>query len=120
MRSEMLKRFIFLTIGLAWAQSAVSATYTGVFVGGGGIDDLSLVIKTPSGRQVQGYCQTVSICDDWDVMFVDDENAIYHLKPEYKHKKVRATIVQRPNRGRIAGPSDDEILPFITRFKFLN
>jgi hypothetical protein len=53
-------------------------------------------------------------------MFVDDENAIYHLKPEYKHKKVRATIVQRPNRGRIAGPSDDEILPFITRFKFLN
>ena len=117
---KMLNKFIVLLAIFAFSTSAFSATYTGKLIGGGGIDDLSLTIQTQQGKYVDGYCQTVSICDDWERMFKSDDDGIYSLKPEYQHKKVRVTIVQRPNRGRIAGPSDDEVLPFITQFKFLN
>ena len=116
----MLKQSIFLIIGLALAQPAFSTTYEGKLIGGGGIDDLSLVIKTTKGKTVGGYCKTVSVCDDWDALFDSDHNAISSLKPIYKGRKVRVTIIQRRNQGDIAGPSDDEILPFITQFKFLN
>lgn len=116
----MWKQLITLSVGLALAQSALSATYTGTLVGGGGVDDLSLAIKTNQGKTVQGYCKTVSVCDDWEALFAGGDDGIYSLKPSYKGKTVRVTIMQRANRGRIAGPSDDEVLPFITQFKFLN
>ena len=116
----MLNKFILLLTVLAFSTSAFSATYTGKLIGGGGIDDLSLRVKTSKGKQVDGYCQTVSVCDDWDALFFEDDKAIYHLRPEYLNRKVKLTIVKRANRGRIAGPSDDEVLPFITQFKFLN
>ena len=115
-----MKQWISLALLALFSLTAVAKTYEGQLIGDGGIDDLSLMIKTKQGKTVDGYCKTVSVCNDWDVLFTSDEDGVYSLKPSYKGKKVRVTLIQRRNHGDIAGPSDDEILPFITQFKFLN
>ena len=98
-----------------WAQD-----YTGWLIAGGGVDDLFLIIKNENGQELSGYCDKASVCSDWDALFKEDENGAYVLKRKYFKKKVRVRIIERANNGEIAGPSDDEVLPFITQFRFLD
>ena len=88
---------------------AFAAEVTGTLIAGGGIDDNSLTIRTPQGKQVMAYC--VDRCGDW---FKEDASTGgYSLKPAMKGKKVSMQYVVEPNRDRIAGPGADERLAFI-------
>ena len=88
--------------------------FSGVLVNGGGIDNMSLSIKLENGRTLSGYCG--KFCTDW---FTVDKDEVSSLRRKYVGKLVRATVVRQRNRGRVAGPGEDEVLPFMTEFGFL-
>lgn len=81
---------------------------------GGGVDDLQIGVKVSSSQTISAYCN--SQCGDW---FIEDDDAVYHLKPQMIGRKVRIVVKREPNDGRIAGPSDDEEFLFIKRLKTL-
>lgn len=81
---------------------------------GGGVDDLQIGVKVSSSQTISAYCN--SQCGDW---FIEDDDAVYHLKPQMVGRKVRVVVKREPNDGRIAGPSDDEEFLFIKRLKTL-
>ena len=81
---------------------------------GGGVDDLQIGVKVSSSQTISAYCN--SQCGDW---FIEDDDAVHHLKPQMIGRKVRIVVKREPNDGRIAGPSDDEEFLFIKRLKTL-
>ena len=88
-----MKQWISLALLALFSLTAVAKTHEGQLIGGGGIDDLSLMIKTKQGKTVDGYCKTVSVCNDWDVLFISDKDGVYSLKPSYKGKSDAITVI---------------------------
>ncbi|WP_426164939.1 hypothetical protein [Pseudoduganella sp. R-34] len=81
----------------------------GKLVGGGGLDNYSLKIRTENGKEIQAYCTTH--CGDW---FTEpDKDDVVSLKPSLRGKPVSARIATERNNGRIAGPDDADRLVFI-------
>jgi hypothetical protein len=99
---------------LAFPFLTCAQTYEGKIVSGGGIDDMQMGVKVSSSQTISAYCN--SQCGDW---FIEDDDAVYHLKPRMIGRKVRIVVKREPNDGRIAGPSDDEALLFIKSVKLL-
>lgn len=94
---------------------AYAAEVTGTLLAGGGIDDNSLTIRTPQGKQVMAYC--LDRCGDW---FREDANTGgTTLKPALKGRKVHMQYAVEPNRDRVAGPGSDEPLAFIHQVRIL-
>jgi len=87
--------------------------FSGVLVGGGGVDDMLLNIKAGNGRVVRAYCN--GRCGDW---FVADRDGVYSLAGKLVNKAVRVTVTRQRNKGRIAGPGEQDVLPFVTRIDF--
>lgn len=90
-----------------------SEKFTGVLVNGGGVDNMSLGIRTAGGRTVSGYCGRQ--CDGW---FNVDRNEVSSLRRQYLDRPVRVTLVRQRNNGRIAGPADEDIVPMIVELAF--
>lgn len=88
-------------------------TFSGVLVGGGGTDDMRLNIRAGNGRTVWAYCN--GHCADW---FVADRNDVYSLARPFANKAVRVTLARQHNKGRIAGPGEDDVLLFVTALGF--
>lgn len=87
-------------------------TFSGLLVGGGGIDDMMLNIRAGNGRIVQAYCN--GHCADW---FVTDRDEVYSLAREFANKPLRVTLARQHNKGRIAGPGEDDVLTFVTALR---
>ena len=104
-----------LPIFLAVPQLAVAASATGTLIGGGGVDDMQVVVQTSSGQKINAYCD--SQCGDW---FEEDHEAeVYGLKKEFKGKKVSLEYAVEINGDRIVGPATDERLPFVKSIRFV-
>ena len=111
----MKKTFAFALLSLlAFPLLAFAQTYEGKIVSGGGVDDMQIAVKVSSTLTVSAYCN--SQCGDW---FVEDEDAVSHLKPKMVGRKMRIVVKREPNDDRIAGPSDDEEFLFIKSVKVL-
>ncbi len=82
---------------------------------GGGVDDLSLMLKNVQGKTIHAYCDQK--CGKW--FDPDEEIDGQTLKKQYFEKKVQADIKLEKNAGRVAGPSDDESFYFIKHIKLL-
>ncbi|GGC06792.1 hypothetical protein [Pseudoduganella buxea] len=89
---------------------------TGTLVGGGGTDDLQLVVRRDDGSRVSLYCKADG-CDDWFEM--TDEGESQQLKRAWTGKRVSITVRVRRNDGVIAGPGDDELVPLAVKVTFL-
>ncbi|MET7142539.1 hypothetical protein M3S04_12945 [Xanthomonas sp. PPL139] len=95
--------------------TALAASVTGTLVEGGGIDDMSIVVRAADGRQVEAYC-TVQ-CGDWFV--VEAESEVSVLKKALKGRQVALEYATEANGDRIAGPGPDERLRFVKRVRLL-
>ncbi len=103
-----------LPILMAISPLAFAASATGVLVGGGGVDDMQVVVQTIDGRKVSAYCD--NNCGDW--FEEGDDTEVFTLKKEFKGKKVVLQYAVEPNRDRVVGPTHDEPLPFVKHLQF--
>ena len=99
---------------LALPCLAHAQTYEGKIVDGGGIDDMQVTVQMSSSKSISAYCNRQ--CGDW---FIEDDDAISHLRTSMVGRKVRVVVEREASAGRIAGPSDDEEFLFIKRLELL-
>jgi len=94
------------------------ATLTGVLIGGGGQDDNSIAVLTNDGRRAWAYCS--GRCgDDWFVPEGGDAGEGTTLSPRLIGKNVSVTFANEPNKSRIVGPDENEMLVFVKKIQFI-
>lgn len=110
----MKKRLLLLPLlALLPGLTAASTSFTGTLASGGGVDDMHVIVQSANGRRVMVYCN--GHCGDWF-----DENtkdATFRLKKKLVGQRVLADYETEPNRDRIAGPGNDEILNFARKIE---
>lgn len=94
---------------------AKQATLTGVLIGGGGVDDNAIVVLTDDGRRARAYC--ADRCGD--DLFVSREDEGNSLNPAMQGKRVSVSFANEPNKSRIAGPDENEMLIFVKKIQFI-
>jgi hypothetical protein len=93
--------------------AALAATLSGTLRGGGGIDDLHVVVQSATGQRITAYCD--GHCGDW--FDEDAESGGSRLKKALIGRQVTLDHRREPNRNRIAGPGPDETLDFVRRIE---
>ena len=88
---------------------------SGLLVAGGGIDDMFVIVRTSDGREIHAYC--MERCGDW---FSDRDPNVMKLKSELIGRKVNLRYTSEASAGRIAGPSDDDVIEFVQDVRFLS
>lgn len=114
----LLTAGIALTAVLPSIAAATPSTkpteVTGVLTGGGGIDDMSIVIRTDSGRRIDVYC--VQMCGtDW---FVETGDAM-KLKKALVGRRVSLRYATEINNDRVAGPGRNEAIDVVKSVRLL-
>jgi hypothetical protein len=94
---------------------AKQETLTGVLIAGGGMDDNGITVLTDDGRRAWGYCSDRCGED----MFVSEGEEGTTLNPSMKGKSVSVTFAKEPNKSRIAGPDENEMLIFVKKIQFI-
>lgn len=92
---------------------SMAAALMGTVVNGGGIDDLRLEIRRDQGKVETVYC--LDRCGDW---FDDGANESAVLKPMFKGRRAVIEATREPNRGRIAGPGEQDHLWFVRKVEW--
>lgn len=106
---------VFVLLMVMLPGFAAAASVTGVLVSGGGIDDMSLTIKSRKGEEIYVFC--TPRCGDW--FGPRDKDDMVSLRMGLAGKRVRVTYAEEENRDRIAGPSGDERLNFLKTLEWL-
>jgi len=83
-------------------------TVRGKLIGGGGVDDMRIIVQSETGPDIVAYCTTQ--CNSW---FMDHPNGWSLLKESFKGKNVTVKYAVEPNGDRIAGPRADSLLFFV-------
>ena len=83
-------------------------TVRGKLIGGGGVDDMRIIVQSETGPDIVAYCTTQ--CNSW---FMDHPNGWSLLKESFKGKNVTVKYAVEPNGDRIAGPRADALLFFV-------
>ena len=104
-----------LTGAVLLVPLASAASFEGTLIGGGGTDDMRLIIQAAGGKKLEAYCD--GHCGDWFRSVGDSEVA--ELKRTLKHRKVRGELAVEPNRGRIAGPGENDRLLFVKNVRMV-
>ena len=102
-----------ITLALLLPHAVYAATITGTLVDGGGVDDMSIVVKGANGKTVTAYCGPC------DVEFDTDKDDVQSLKKEFVGRKVILVYKSEKNNDRIAGPGEDFPLLFVKKLTFL-
>jgi hypothetical protein len=84
-----------------------SITVRGKLIGGGGGDDMRIIVQSPTGSDIEAYCTTQ--CGDW---FVDHPNGS-SLKESLKGRTVTLEYAAEPNGDRVAGSHADSPFFFV-------
>lgn len=94
---------------------AKQATLTGVLIGGGGQDDNGILVLTDDGRRAWAYCADRCASD----LFVSQGEGGDSLNPSMQGKRVSVTYANEPNKSRIVGPDENEMLIFVKKIQFI-
>lgn len=94
---------------------ALAASLSGTLRGGGGIDDLHIVVQSATGQRVTAYCD--GHCGDW--FDEDAESEGSRLKKKFVGRQVQLDYRREPNKDRIAGPGQDEALDFVKKIELM-
>jgi hypothetical protein len=105
----LMKTALLLALALLAPATALAASVTGTLVGGGGVDDMTIVVRAADGREVEAYC--VTRCGDWFV--AEPESDVFALNKAFKGKRVALDYATETNGDRIAGPGPDDRLLFV-------
>ncbi|MBN6150493.1 hypothetical protein JR065_09080 [Xanthomonas sp. AmX2] len=106
-----------LLLAATWAPgSAWADAVTGTLVGGGGTDDMRIVVRPASGQDVDAYC--VSRCGDWFEAQSEQTDVIV-LKKAMIGRRVVVEYATEANGERIAGPGPDDRLRFVKKVRLL-
>lgn len=106
---------LFALAGAVLLPLASAAPFDGRLLGGGGTDDMRLIIQPLGGKKLEAYCD--GHCGDWfDTL---GESEVAKLKRALKNQKVRGELAVEPNRGRIAGPGANDRLLFIKNVRLV-
>ena len=110
-----MKTIIFglLVLSISAFSNAKPQTYT--ILNGGGVDDLSLILKDNKNKEIDAFCDQK--CGNW--FDPDEKSGGEHIKKNYIGKKVQAEINVENNRDRIVGPGANEKLSFIKNIKLI-
>ncbi|SEJ43867.1 hypothetical protein SAMN05216567_105422 [Variovorax sp. OK605] len=114
MAAEMNYRLLLPLLALL-PGAALAATLSGTLRGGGGTDDMHIVVQSATGERVTAYCD--GHCGDWF-----DEDAASGgstLKKKLVGRQVLLDHRREPNRDRIAGPGPEEQLDFARKIELL-
>ena len=84
-----------------------SITVKGKLLGGGGGDDMRIIVQSETGPDIVAYCNTQ--CGDW---FVNHPNG-WSLKESFKGKNVTLEHAAEPNGDRVTGPRTDTLFFFV-------
>ena len=84
-----------------------SITVKGKLIGGGGGDDMRIIVQSETGPNINAYCNTQ--CGDW---FMAHRNG-WSLKESLKGKNVTLEYAAEPNGDRVAGPRTDTLFFFV-------
>lgn len=101
--------------GFCQSKPVIPETFKATVISGGGTDDLTLTVRTKTGKQIFAYCD--GQCGDW--FESPEDGTVTTLKTAIKNKNVLITVANEPNNSRIAGPDKDERLTFIKKVKFI-
>lgn len=93
---------------------AKQATLTGVLIGGGGQDNIGILVLTDDGRRAWAYCDDRCASN----LFVSQGEG-YSLNPSMQGKRVSITFANEPNKSRIVGPDENEMLIFAKKIQFI-
>ena len=96
-------------------EESQSATMSGSIVGGGGIDNRSIVVKTANGQKISAYCD--KNCGSW--FTPPDRDDVVMVRKDLLGKKVLLKYVTEPSRGRVAGLTDEDTAEFIKKLNFV-
>lgn len=91
---------------------------TGVLMPSGGGDDAFLRIMTEGGVQLGGFCLAGSGCDTWFGEGGDGEPPVV-LDKKLRGRRAQIEFVTEPNRGRIEGADESDVLTFVKRATLL-
>jgi hypothetical protein len=108
-----MKTKFLCAIALLLPQAVFAATIAGALVEGGGIDDMHVVVKGV-GKEISAFCD--QLCGD---LFYTGKHDVAYLKKNLRGKKVTLTYREENNKGRIAGPGEDERLIFVKKLEFV-
>ncbi|MCH4242781.1 hypothetical protein [Acinetobacter gerneri] len=109
----MLKNILISTFIVLISTQSFAKIETYKIISGGGNDDMQLTLQNQNSKKYTAYCNTK--CGNW----FEPDDEISTLKKQYIGKKVQAEIKFEQNKGRVAGPSDDEKFYFIKYLKLL-
>jgi len=110
-----MNRLLLLPLASLLPGLALAASLSGTLTAGGGIDDLSVTVRSASGQKIDVYCDQQ--CGDW----FDEDKASegYRLKKKLVGKQVLLDYRKEPNRDRIAGPGANDLLNFVKKIELL-
>jgi hypothetical protein len=95
-------------------QAAFAATISGTLAEGGGVDDMHIVVKAKSGKEVYAFC--AGQCGK--LFTAPDKNEQSFLQKKYVGKPVVLTYASEKNKDRIAGAGEDGPLLFVKKLEF--
>lgn len=110
-----MTRFLVLPLAFLSPGIALAASLSGTLTGGGGIDDLRVIVRSASGQQIEAYCD--GQCGDW--FDEDKETEGSRLKKKLLGKQVLLDYRKEPNRDRVAGPGPNDRLDFVKKIELL-
>lgn len=110
-----MRTALLLLLAALAPATAPAASITGTLVAGGGVDDMTIVVRAADGKKVEAYCATQ--CGDWFV--AEPESDVFVLKQAFKGKRIALDYATEANGDRIAGPGPDDRLLFVKRVRLL-
>ncbi len=110
-----MRRHLLLPLVCLLPGVTLAASLSGTLVGGGGIDDIRVIVQSANGQRVEAYCETQ--CGDW--FDEDKETEGHRLKKKFMGKQVLLDYSTEPNRDRIAGPGPNDPLNFVKKIGLL-
>lgn len=95
-------------------QLALAGSFTGTMAEGGG-DARVINVKGSNGQMHYAYCGPGKVCDS---IFYYDDHDDERIKKELLGKRVTVHFATEGNRGRVAGPGDDETVRIVKKIVF--
>lgn len=89
-------------------------TFQGALISGSGIDDHTVTVLLNDGRRFTAYCD--GKCGSW---FISEDEGEATLLPNIAGRNVKVTVASEPNKDRIAGPAEDEMLVFVKKIELV-
>lgn len=110
-----MKKIILGLLILSVSTLSIAKPQTYTILNGGGVDDLSLILKDSKNKEIHAFCDQK--CGNW--FDADEDSGGEHIKKKFIGKKVQAELKLEINGDRVIGPGADAEFNFIKNIKLI-